>query len=1091
MKYCFFLISLFLSYQVVLAAPASEDSVQQDPYKKWNVAKPPTPTFSKSFTVSEGTWMSLDISPDGKDLVFDILGDIYIMPVTGGKAKMLTSGLPYDLQPRFSPDGNWISFTSDRDGGDNIFIMRRDGSEITAVTKEDFRLLNNGVWTPDGNYIIARKHFTGTRSAGAGEMWMYHRTGGNGIQLTKRKNDQMDVNEPVVSPDGKYLYFSEDMSPGQYFEYNKDPNQQIYVIRRYNLQDGKLENIISGSGSALRPQISHKGDKISFIRRVRGESVLWMYDIETGDEWPIYSGLSKDQQETWAIFGTYPGYAWAPDDAHVYIWAKGKILKISIADGKSSVVPFECDITQTYVEPLHTPQTAYEDAFTVRMIRNPVTSPDGKTIVFHAAGYLYKKTLPNGTPQRISQSKDFEFFPAISPNGQEIAFVTWNDSTLGAVYTMRLDGSAKVKLTKVPGYYTFPAYSPDGTELVYIRGGGSLLLGQAHATETGIYRIPTRGGEPVFVSKEGSRPRYSKDGKYIYIFSREGENKALKRIDLLGNNTYTIFTSKYATEIIPDPNEEWVAWNELFQVYVAAWPKTGQSLDLSSNTKAMPVYKVTRDGGNYIHWSGDGKKLHWMIGPEYFSREIKHAFLFVEGAPDSLPERDSTGIAIGLKLKSDKPSGSYVLMNARIITMNGDEVIENGVVIVEDNRITSVGDARTVRLPASLHKIDMQGKTIMPGIVDVHAHIPVSYNGLAPQQSWAYDANLAFGVTTTHDPSNSTEMVFNYAEMIKAGNLRGPRVFSTGTILYGAEGDFKAVIQSYEDAYFHLKRMKAVGAFSVKSYNQPRRNQRQQVIEAARQLGMLVVPEGGSHFQHNMTMVADGHTGIEHSIPVNPVYEDVKQFWGNTDVHYTPTLIVGYGGIWGENYWYDKTDVWKHERLMRFTPRPLVDARSRRRVKAPDEEYGHFDNARGCKAFTDRGVKVNLGAHGQLQGLGAHWELWMLGQGGMSALEAIRAATLNGARYIGMDKDLGSIEAGKLADMIILDANPLEDLYNTDKIHSVVMNGRIYQASDLKEMHTGNQAPASYYFQRSKSQAFPWGHFHNAGGSTCRCHATH
>jgi imidazolonepropionase-like amidohydrolase/Tol biopolymer transport system component len=1067
------------------------DTAKKDPYKNWEVANPPGPRFSKTFAVEEGTWMNLDISPNGKEIVFDLLGDIYFMPISGGKAKILKSGLPYEMQPRFSPDGNFISFTSDREGGDNIWIMKKDGSDAKAITKEDFRLLNNAVWSADGNYLIGRKHFTGTRSAGAGEMWMYHKSGGQGIQLTKRKNDQMDVNEPCVSPDGKFLYFSEDMSPGQYFEYNKDPNDQIYVIRRYDFEKGKLENLISGAGSALRPQVSRNGDKIAYIRRVRNQSVLFVFDVKTGEEWPINAELSKDQQETWAIYGTYPGFSWTPDDKHIIIWALGKIRKIEVASGKSEIIPFQCEVSQEYTEPLHAAQTAYEDEFTVKMIRHPKLSNDQKTLIFSAAGYLWKKSMPDGKPSRLTNGTDLEYFPKLSPDGQQVVFVSWNDSTLGSICKVNLAGGVITKISQEPGHYADPSWSPDGKEIVYLKGGASILTEPTHMQETGIYRLSVQGGEPILISKEGSKPLYSKDGKRIYISSREGENKALKSISLEGHDSRTLFTSKYATDILTSPDENWVAWNELFQVYITPFPKTGQALDLSSGNKSLPSFKVTKQGGNYIHWTSDSKKLNWVIGPEYFSREIQNTFRFVEGAPDSIPPVDTLGIQIGLKLKSDKPTGQYALMNARIISMKGDEVIENGVIIIEDNRIVSVGDARLVRLDANLKKIDLQGKTIMPGLVDVHAHIPVGYNGIAPQQSWAYDANLAFGVTTTHDPSNYTDMVFTHSEMIKAGTMRGPRVFSTGTILYGAEGDFKATINSYEDAYNHLKRMKAVGAFSVKSYNQPRRNQRQQVLEVARNLNMLVVPEGGSFFQHNLNMVSDGHTGIEHSVPVNPVYKDVIEFWKNTDVHYTPTLIVGYGGIWGENYWYDKTNVWENKHLMRFTPRQLVDARSRRRVKSPDEEYNHFLNARSCKALADSGVRVNLGAHGQLQGLGAHWELWMFEQGGMKPLEAIRAGTLNGARYIGMEKDLGSIEAGKLADMIILDANPLENIRNSEKIHAVILNGRFYEAENLNELHTGNRTTKPYYFERSRGNAFPWGHFESAGGSSCSCHGTH
>jgi imidazolonepropionase-like amidohydrolase len=362
--------------------------------------------------------------------------------------------------------------------------------------------------------------------------------------------------------------------------------------------------------------------------------------------------------------------------------------------------------------------------------------------------------------------------------------------------------------------------------------------------------------------------------------------------------------------------------------------------------------------------------------------------------------------------------------------------------------------------------VDVSGSTLIPGIVDVHAHGPQGSDGFIPQQSWLHLAELALGVTTVHDPSNDTATVFAAAEMARAGLVVAPRIFSTGTILYGAQTSFTAEVESLDDARRHMRRMKAAGAFSVKSYNQPRRAQRQQLLAAARELGMMVVPEGGSLFQHDMTMVVDGHTGVEHAIPVARAYDDVEQLWGGTEVGYTPTLVVGYGGLSGEYYWYAHCNVWEHELLARYVPPFVLEPRARRRLLASRGDWNHIEIARTAKQLADAGVEINVGGHGQREGLAAHWEIWMLEQGGMTPHEALRAGTLNGARYLGLDRDLGSIEVGKLADIVVVAGNPLKDIRKSDDVRYTMINGRLYDARTMNEVVSRERKRKPLFWER-------------------------
>jgi len=1076
-------------------------SIAQKENTTWDVNKPGE-SFNYAthkFTTTQGTWMNLDVSPDGKTIVFDMLGDIYTMPIQGGNAKAIRTGIAFEVQPRFSPDGRYISFTSDAGGGDNIWIMNTQGKEAKQITKESFRLLNNAVWTPDSKYLIARKHFTSSRSLGAGELWQYHITGGSGIQVVKKKNDQQDINEPWVSSDAKHLYYSEDMYSGGFFQYNKDPNKQIYAIKRYNLISGERQTITGGPGGAARPTVSPDGAMLAFVRRVGEKTVLYIHDLETGQEFPIYDGLNKDQQEAWAIFGVYPNFDWLPNNKELIIWSGGSFQRINTETLAVTPINFQADVSIDLAQTVKTNTPIERDQFTPKVIRNARTSPDGKTLVFSALGHLYKKTLPKGTPERLTASTDFEFEPSFSPSGNEIIYVTWNDLEKGTISYVDINEGEPVKLTTEKAIYRTPSYSKDAKQIVYRKQAGNTDQGITFTKNPGIYVMDQDGQNPTKIINYGENPMFNNDGSRIYLQTGGtyfgNLTKKLISVNLQGHDEREHVISKYANHIVPSPDNKWVAFTNLHKAYIAPMPQIGKPLTLDGKSNNVPVQQIAKDAGVNLHWSSNSNTIMWTLGDEYYSNTLQDKFSFVPSGKQTPTNMPDSGLKVGLNALVNKPSGRIAFRDARIITMNGNQVIENGVIVVNGDHIEAIGSAAEVTIPDDCKIIVATGKTIMPGLVDSHAHIGGFRAGLPVQNNWQFAANLAYGVTTAHDPSANTETVFTLSELQKAGELVGPRLYSTGFILYGADGDFKAVINNLEDARSSIARTKAFGAKSVKSYNQPRREQRQQVLQAAREQNINVVPEGGSTFFHNLTMVIDGHTGVEHNIPVAPVYKDVLEIWGASGTGYTPTLIVNYGGLNGELYYYQRDNVWEDEKLLKFTPRSVIDSRSKHRTMAPIKEYenGHILVAKTAKDLVAAGVKLNMGAHGQLQGLGAHWETWMLASGGLSNHEALKAATINGANYIGAGQDIGSLEVGKLADLIVLDKNPLEYIENTKTIEHVMINGRLYDTNTLNEVGNNPKPRAPFYWEiPGYNKAFPWHQETQSfmrGG--CGCHIGH
>ena len=390
-------------------------------------------------------------------------------------------------------------------------------------------------------------------------------------------------------------------------------------------------------------------------------------------------------------------------------------------------------------------------------------------------------------------------------------------------------------------------------------------------------------------------------------------------------------------------------------------------------------------------------------------------------------------------------------------------------ILTRGDRILAVGPRGRVSIPAEAKTVDVTGKVIMPGLVDAHAHGPQAEDSLIPQQNWSSIVNLAMGTTTIHDPSARAAEIFVASEYQRAGKILAPRIFSTGEIIYGAKAPgFYAEINNFEDALAHVRRLKAEGAHSVKNYNQPRREQRQMVVAAAQREGLEVVPEGGSLFTQDITLVQDGNSTVEHNLPVEHFYDDVVSFWSQSHTNYTPTLVVSYGGPSGDTYWRAHMDVMHDPILSRHEPPARLAAQNARSTRMPEEDYVDATNAREAKKLADRGVQVSIGAHGQQAGLGPHWEMWSFVRGGWSAIDALRAGTIMPATSLGYANDVGSLEAGKLADLLVLDADPTADIRNTSKIHYVMQGGRLYDPLTMNEVITGRHTRQPYWWEASK-----------------------
>jgi len=1097
----------------------------QPPRDPMQEGLPLRPDRTFSFTTKTGNWTSLDVSPDGKSLVFDLLGDIYTMPITGGKAMPITQGMAFDGQPRYSPDGKKITFVSDRDGGWNVYTMSLDKKDTVQITRGKTNDYQSPEFTPDGKYIITAR---GTK------LWIYHTDGGTGQALIRRDaaaagrggaagTDVMREIGAAFGKDARYLWFAERRGSWIYNTPMSD-----YQLAVYDRESGEVSIRESRWGSAFRPTLSPDGKWLVYGTRHIDQTYLRIRDLASGEDKWLVGPVSRDDQESRASLDVYPGMSFTPDSKFLIATWNGKLWKQPIDGSAATEIVYEADVKQALGPAVHHDYPiADSSTFTIKQIRDAVPSPDGRRLAFVALDHLYVMDYPNGTPKRLTTGDLGEFQPAWSADGQWIAYTTFTANDGGALFRVRGDGSAAPqKLTTQSFFWQRPAFTPDGQRVVALKspsrsfsemstGGGGGGGGNAD-----LVWIPASGGAFTLIAPSGglSNPHFvNGDGTRIYLYGGQ-RGLASMRWDGTDVKTHLKITKGGGgadagggggrgggaswAQISPLGDQALAQVGN--DVYLVTIPYLGGDAPTVTVGEGgnFPSKKLSDIGAQFPAWGMDGKSVHWSIGNAHVVYDIDRARVFDDsvrrvrgavttdstGAPAAGGRGGRGGAAaapmfqpaehrIRIQAPRDIPQGSVVLRGARIVTMKGTEVIEGGDIVITNNRIVGVGKRGSVTVPAGAKVMDVSGKTIIPGFVDTHAHLRVS-NSVHREPVWSYLANLAYGVTTGRDPQTGTTDVLSYEDQVVAGKILGPRIYSTGPGLFGASNANGENIRDLAHARTVLKRYSEYyDTKTLKEYATGNREQRQWIIQAANELKLMPTTEGSLDIKMNITEAIDGYSGHEHTIPTYPLQSDVLRLLKESGMVYTPTIIVAYGAPWGENYWYEHMDLLNDMKLRRFTPWSDLEGKILRRGGSPgavttgagagwfhDSQYGMQVISEDMKNILAAGGRIGIGSHGQQQGIGFHWELWNVAWANMDPHDALRVATQMGAEAIGLGKDIGSLETGKLADLLVLDKNPLQNIRNSTAITYVMKNGRMYEANSLDEIYP-RQKPAG---------VFPW-----------------
>ena len=944
-------------------------------------------------TVREGTSMSVAVSPDGRTLAADMQGSIWTMPATGGPMRRITDLFNDARQPTWSPDGKWVTFFGYRDGGYDIWVVAPDGSQqhkLTAGPYDD----REPAWSHDGTKL-AFSSDRGTSPGGNYNIWMLDVRTGALSQLTSNPaEDYM----PSWSPDDREVAFAS----------NRDGGTAVWAIA---IANGAERKLLTADGTVDAPSWGPGGQVVYHVTS-RGQS---RYELDgrplTGDENAFAFRVS-----------------WVSPTEFYYV-SDGKVRRRALRDDRVETVEFSATLQVT--RPQYARKVRDLESAAPRQVLGvvrPVISPDGKRVAFAALGDIYALEI-GGRPENLTKDRFLDTDPAWSPDGSQLAYASDEGGNLPQIWVRDMKTGQRRQLTKLQTQPQGPAWSPDGKRIAFFNVTGMWRVAEISVVDvatgvvTKVHDTLPQPGAPTW-SPDGMRLAIAGSAPYSTRF-REGTNQVLTMsASTAGDDKWFAPIPHLSIDSRGGCGPVWspdgMKMAAIYEGQLAVWPVT------AAGEPTGPPRRITTEIANSPSWAGDSRHIL------YESMDKLRLVDIETGETRTVP--------LDLTYTLGNPKGRVLVHAGRLIDMKSELPRLDVDIVIEGHRVRSVSPHA-----ASAHQgmsvVDASGLTVMPGLIEWHSHLQPDF-GEAQGRAW-----LAFGITTVRSPGGIPYEAVEERERGDAGIGVGPRVYTTGHLMEWQRVYYKMGIALSSPAQLEaeLQRAKALQYDFLKSYVRLPDLQQRRVVEFAHDIGIPV----STHEVYPAAFV--GMDGSEHTsgtsrrgyspklATLQRSYEDVTQIFGKRQTVFAP-MLAGPGA----------------QALVAANPQLPDDPRFRlypewiqRQVRSTVPTTGPTGVGGQGKMTMDAlktGAKVVIGTDSP-NAFQTHGSLMAYVLSGMTPYQALRAGTVTPADALGLEA--GTVEAGKLADLVMVEGNPLENIADTLRLKRVIANGRVYDLSDL------------------------------------------